>query len=209
MMTPESAVDSSTTANATEASATDSVVQPVPDPALPTPPRSIPGKHGGFLIPWVPGQRGNPRGAAAPLVSLAAEIRRQTGSGRELAALYLAIMRGEPIKCPGTNRKSPKNAPKLKDLWVRPTLEHRMQAAEWLANRGWGKAKETIELTGEASPAQRLELLRRLSEPERLQLRAILARALTGESNGTSIPADASVDEPANAHLEGRDSVEF
>jgi hypothetical protein len=118
-------------------------------------------------------------------------------------------MRGEPIKCPGTSRKRLKNEPKLKDLWVRPTLEHRMQAAEWLANRGWGKAKETIELTGEASPAQRLELLRRLSEPERHQLRAILARALTGESNGTAIPATASNDERENADLGSSDSVEF
>jgi hypothetical protein len=194
--------DSVKTASAT-------VVDPVVEHALPLMPRTIPGKNGGRITPWVPGQAGNPLGSTAPLRSLAAEIRRQTGYGRELAALYLAIMRGEPIKCPGTNRKSLKNSPKLKDLWVRPTLEHRMQAAEWLANRGWGKAKETIELTGEASPAQRLELLRRLSEPERHQLRAILARALTGESNGSAIPASASVDERETADSGGADSVEF
>jgi hypothetical protein len=186
----------------------------MPEPELTNPPTNPepPRRKGDWLKPyhWQPGQSGNHLGPTTPpLRSLAAEIRRQTGSGRELAALYLAIMRGEPIKCPGTNRKSLKNSPKLKDLWVRPTLEHRMQAAEWLANRGWGKAKETIELTGEASPAQRLELLRRLSEPERVQLRAILARALTGESNGTSIPVDASVDERENAQPEGSDSVEF
>jgi hypothetical protein len=117
-------------------------------------------------------------------------------------------MRGEPIKCPGQPSKKLKNDPKLKDLWVRPTLEHRMQAAEWLANRGWGKAKETIELTGEASPEARLELLRRLSEPERDQLRAILAKALTG-ANGVAITTTASNDEPENAALDDPDSVEF
>ena len=46
-----------------------------------------------------------------------------------------------------------------------------MQAAEWLASRGWSKAKEVIELAGEASPAQRLELLRRLSTEDRDQLK--------------------------------------
>jgi hypothetical protein len=182
---------------------------PVPETTPPTPQPAIPWWKARGLQPWRPGQSGNPLGTGAPLRSLAAEIRRQTGYGRELAGLYLAIMRGEPIKCPGKPKKRGKDEPRFKELWVRPTLEHRMQAAEWLANRGWGKAKETIELTGEASPAQRLELLRRLSEPERHQLRAILARALTGESNGTSIPVDASVDQRENADSVGSDSVEF
>jgi hypothetical protein len=186
----------------------------MPETEITNPPTNteVPRRKGEWLKPyhWQPGQSGNHLGPTTPpLRSLAAEIRRQTGYGRELAGLYLAIMRGEPIKCPGKPKKRGKDEPRFKELWVRPTLEHRMQAAEWLANRGWGKAKETIELTGEASPAQRLELLRRLSEPERIQLRAILARALTGESNGTSIPASASVDEPENAPLEGTDSVDF
>ena len=134
-----------------------------------------------------PGQTGNPYGNTAPLRSFAAHIRHQTGMGREIAAFYLAIMRGEPIKMPGKILRRGRNGRKLLVSYVRPTLDQRIDAAAWLADRGWGKAKETIELTGEASPAQRLELLRRLSEPEREQLRGLLQRALEAQ-NGNATP---------------------
>jgi hypothetical protein len=90
-----------------------------------------------------------------------------------------------------------KNGRKITSMYVRPTLDQRIDAAAWLADRGWGKAKETIELTGEASPAQRLELLKRLSEDERAQLRGLLQRAL--ESNASSIPAISNSAEPKHA----------
>jgi len=126
-----------------------------------------------------PGNNANPYGNTAPLRSFAAHIRQETGFGREIAAFYLAIMRGEPIKMPEKLIRRGRNGRKLiATAYIRPTLDQRIDAAAWLADRGWGKAKETIELTGEASPAQRLELLRRLSEPERDQLRALLQRAL-------------------------------
>jgi hypothetical protein len=81
----------------------------------------------------------------------------------------------------------------------RPTLDQRMEAATWLADRGWGRAKEIVELTGEASPAQRLELLRRLSDSEREQLRLLLQRALEGEQenqNAGAIAATANTAQP-------------
>jgi hypothetical protein len=156
---------------------------------------------------WRPGQTGNPAGTGAPLRSFAAHIRAQTGWGREIAAFYLAIMRGEPIKMPEKVIKRGRNGKKrIAVQYIRPTLDQRIDAAAWLADRGWGKAKETIELTGEATPAQRLELLRRLSEDERTQLRSLLQRAL--ESNGTAIPAPSNSVESTSALLQMPESVD-
>jgi hypothetical protein len=119
-------------------------------------------------------------------------------------------MRGEPIKMPHKVVRRGKYGKKtIHALYVRPTLDQRIDAAAWLADRGWGKAKETIELTGEATPAQRLELLRRLSEDEREQLRGLLQRALT-PPNATSESVESNTAEsvlPIGPRLES-DSVE-
>jgi hypothetical protein len=140
---------------------------------------------------WKPGQTGNPVGSQAPLRSFAARIRQETGYGREIAAFYLAIMRGEPIKMPHkVVRRGRYGKKTIQALYVRPTLDQRIDAAAWLADRGWGKAKETIELTGEATPAQRLELLRRLSDDEREQLRGLLQRALTANASSDSVESN-------------------
>jgi hypothetical protein len=95
-------------------------------------------------------------------------------------------MRGEPVRFPQKVIRKGKNGRKIAQLYVRPTLDQRIDAAAWLADRGWGKAKETIELTGEASPAQRLELLRRLSDEDRAQLRGLLQRALEAKTTQPS-----------------------
>ena len=118
---------------------------------------------------------------------MATLIRRTSGAGAELVAFFFAVLRGKPISRPG----SPKPH--------RPTLDQRIAAAQWLADRGWGKAKELVELTSETTtPAQRLALLRRLSDDERAQLRALLAKALA-----TPDPEPAS-SSPA-VHLEPAD----
>jgi hypothetical protein len=142
--------------------------------------------HPGSRFWFKPGQSGNPNGFTGPLRSLASQIRAQTGNGSEIAALYLEIMRGNPVRMPGRTIKKGKNGRKISVLYVRPTLDQRIDAAAWLADRGWGKAKETIELTGEASPAQRLELLRRLSDEDRAQLRGLLQRALEAKTTQPS-----------------------
>jgi hypothetical protein len=132
------------------------------------------GRLRGLRPPWRPGQTGNPRGGAVLLLSLAARIRRASGDGQELLDFHLAVMRGEPIPVPG--RRVP----------LVPTFDNRMHAAAWLADRGWGKAKELVELTGDATTTveQRLAILRRLSEDERAQLRALLAKALASPDSG-------------------------
>ena len=69
-----------------------------------------------------------------------------------------------------------------------------MHAASWLADRGWGKARETIELADEVSPTEaRRAQLRRLSDEERATLRAILQRAV---DLGTEAEAKAGFGEP-------------
>ena len=112
-------------------------------------------------------------------------IREKSGFGAELANFFFRILRGEPIPLKGRTRSHV------------PTLDQRIAAAQWLADRGWGKAKETIELTGEATTAQRLEILRRLTDEERDQLRTLLARALEPiqESNGPVITVESNVSE--------------
>jgi uncharacterized protein DUF5681 len=67
-----------------------------------------------------PGQSGNPGGRPQGLAKLAREA---VGNGLDLIAFYLAVFNGE-----------------AKALGVRQvTLRDRMQAAQWLAERGWGK----------------------------------------------------------------------
>jgi hypothetical protein len=106
----------------------------------------------------------------------------------------VAVMRGENLPVPSTRSPRPSRA----RYPQRPKIEHRLIAAQWLADRGWGKAKELIELTGDATttPEQRLAILRRLSDDERGQLRQLLAKALS------SAPAPAAPDPPAAVDLE-------
>jgi hypothetical protein len=117
---------------------------------------------------------------------MAARIRRASGEGQELVDFFLAVFRGEPIPVPG--RRVP----------LIPRLEHRMHAASWLADRGWGRARETIELAGEEpSPAERLRMLRQLSDEERETLRGILTKAL--ERAAKADAAAGSTDVPPGA----------
>jgi hypothetical protein len=156
--------------------------------AEPNPPESAsrPRHAGGLanLRPWGPGQSGNPRGGAVTLLHLATRVRQATDDGQSLLDFYLAVLRGEPIPVPG--RRSPHL----------PTLDQRMAAASWLADRGWGRAKEVVELVEESSTEHRLAVLRQLSDDERTTLRTILTAALeraaaagTGRTSGQSLTA--------------------
>jgi hypothetical protein len=117
------------------------------------------------LIPWEPGTSGNPLGGAISALGLAAEVRRRTQNGRQLVDFYMNLLEGRPIERPGRRA-------------LTPNLDHMVVAANWLSDRGYGKPKETLEVMDQSSQTQRLELLRRLSDSEREQLRALLQRAL-------------------------------
>jgi hypothetical protein len=71
--------------------------------------------------PWLfkPGQSGNPGGRAKGLASL---VREQTRDGAELVEFMLSVLRGK------------KKAP----------LRLRMEAAAWLADRGFGRVAQPL-----------------------------------------------------------------
>lgn len=81
------------------------------------------GVNGRFL----PGNNANPGGRPK---GFAAMIREQTGGGKELVDFALKILRS-----------------RLEDTRVR------LQAMEWLADRGFGKAVQSHEVTGEGGGA--------------------------------------------------------
>jgi hypothetical protein len=134
---------------------------------------TVPGRP--WLRPWQPGQSGNPAGRPLSFLDLALQVRQITRNGTELAQFLLAVMHGEAIRVPGRNGDRALAA-------QRPTLNHRLQAAQLLLDRGWGRAPQVIELLGDATPEQqqqmRRALLESLTDDERTQLRALLQRAL-------------------------------
>lgn len=76
---------------------------------------------------YLPGHNGNQGGRPK---GLAAYIRDQTGDGVEIVTLMLRVLRGQV-------------------RGLKP--HHRLEAATWLADRGWGKATQTMEFTGQVS----------------------------------------------------------
>lgn len=77
---------------------------------------------------YLPGQSGNPGGASKGFKGMAAYIRKKTRDGEELADFALGVFRNEG------------NAYKHVDRWA---------ALQWLADRGFGKAVNTlIEIAG-------------------------------------------------------------
>jgi len=76
---------------------------------------------------FMPGQSGNPGGKPQGLAKLARET---VGDGADLVQFMAAVLRGDK-----------------KVLGVRQvTLRDRMQAAEWLAERGFGKAPLVVDV---------------------------------------------------------------
>lgn len=97
-------------------------------PTVPVPWEAPPSREAS--VPMAAGQTGNPRGGAVSLLALATQIRRTTGDDEELLAFYCSVFRdefsvfqGKSISVPG--RRGP----------LIPSLDHRMQAANWLADR--------------------------------------------------------------------------
>jgi hypothetical protein len=70
-------------------------------------------------------------------------IRRTSGEGAELVAFYFSVPRGEPFALPGLGRRQ------------LPTLDQRLVAASWLADRGAGRARELIQIAGKATAEER------------------------------------------------------
>lgn len=122
------------------------------------------------LRPWQPEDRtyrGNPK--RNPLRHY---IRQQTLDGREMADFMLGVLRGEPI---------------LKSRLAKrdriPSLKARMYAAEWLADRAFGRPKESVEITeGDGTRAERRTLIAAMSPEDREALMALLRRAIEAQT---------------------------
>jgi hypothetical protein len=94
-------------------------------------------------VPWVKGQSGNAKGAPRRNDPLARLVREQTKQGLELVEFNLSVLRGEV---------EVKVATKGGDVVeVGPSVGDRLAASRWLADRGWGKAVERVEISDETA----------------------------------------------------------
>jgi len=82
------------------------------------------------LRPIKKGEVRNPGGRPKGLERI---IREQTKDGSEIVRVFLSVFNGE-VQPDG-------------DL---PSAKDRMQAAEWLTERGYGKVKDQVELSGDS-----------------------------------------------------------
>lgn len=106
--------------------------------------------------PFRPGQSGNPGGRPK---GLASRIREATRDGEDLVAFALRVFNAE---IPGVK------------------IEHRLEALQWLSDRGWGKPVQSVELTGQEplAPAVAVGIMNILTDPDhgrRLQDAAFVA----------------------------------
>jgi hypothetical protein len=117
------------------------------------------------LKKWTKGVSGNPNGMRKGFAGLAAEIRNRTADGSELVTIALSIARGQPVKM------QTKGRPVVRI----PDFKDKMEAVKWLADRGFGKALQSIELTGLNGGAIKLEGRTDLSKLTTEELRQVIA----------------------------------
>lgn len=94
------------------------------------------------------GKSGNPGGRPKKDFVLSAICQEHTP---EVVALMVSVMRGEVIR-----RSTKTNGAKGKVMRTEdtPTFQDRLRAAEWLTDRGWGKAPTVVAGPGGVGPAE-------------------------------------------------------
>lgn len=112
--------------------------------------------RGGFK----PGQSGNPGGLPGRSKGIAAYLREQTKDLREVADLFIGVMRGTPMVDNETG-----------DVTV-PAAKDRLEAGKWIADRAIGKA---IELVASVDASENEGARRLVSELTKEELLTVLA----------------------------------
>jgi hypothetical protein len=105
---------------------------------------------------FVKGQSGNPRGRAKSDFVLAAQCQKFTP---EVVEFMTKVLRGEAVK---RSTKKIGSKGKLVHTFDTPTFQDRIRAAEWLVDRGWGKAATVLAGPGGVGPS---EIIVRLETP--------------------------------------------
>ena len=77
---------------------------------------------------WVKGQSGNPSGRPKSFASL---IRAKSVEGEKLVSFAFKVLDGKEVN------------------GVKPSIELSFRALEWLADRGWGKAVQNVDVAGQ------------------------------------------------------------
>lgn len=158
----------------------------------------MPGASADVIAPyrWQPGQSGNPHGLRVNHQSLAKHVRRELGDGVELVEFYIRVMRGLPLPELTTH------GTRARRQHLYPRVTERLAAAQWLSDRGWGKAVEIIHLADgdESTPEQRRALLNAMTDDERALMAALLARARARVDSAASPVVDAP--ESVNGHAD-------
>lgn len=91
----------------------------------------------------LPGNTANPLGRPGGSKGFAALIREQSKEGAELVDVAFQVLRGELVR-----REWMGASEGPLEVMVTPTVKESLDALKWLADRGWGKAVETVELSG-------------------------------------------------------------
>jgi hypothetical protein len=92
---------------------------------------------------FLPGVSGNPAGRPK---SLSRYIREKTNDGSEIADFFLGVFASkEKIEYENSKGEKVKRDPNLRE---------RMEAAEWLADRGWGRPTQPISGDEDMPPVQ-------------------------------------------------------
>lgn len=94
---------------------------------------------------WRPGQSGNPSGKAKGMAAYAREV---TRNGKDLVDFMVRVFRAEEVIQVTRTKREADGTLTPYTVEIQPPLTARMEAADWLANRAFGKPIQAIDASG-------------------------------------------------------------